>query len=114
MAGGVDTTPSIADVGIGTRCTRAILIQSVGSVAWGEGEREEGGKFVGKRSLAEASVRRERVEEDLVGRGGEERVWMKGWRERKRERVYVFRRGARVNWKEREREGRDRGKRSFG
>lgn len=27
---------------------------------------------------------------------------MKGWRERKRERVYVFRRGARVNWKERE------------
>lgn len=26
---------------------------------------------------------------------------MKGWRERKRERVYVFRRGARVNWKER-------------
>lgn len=72
MAGGVDTTPSIADVGIGTRCTCAILIQSVGSVAWGEGEREEGGKFVGKRSLAEASVRRERVEEDLVVEGGEE------------------------------------------
>lgn len=33
--------------------------------------------------------------------------------ERERERVYVFRRGARVNWKERE-GGRDRGKRSFG